>query len=164
MTQASAPMSPAIKFVTGLVLVMIVALFLAAGKVGGVMLFGCAGLATVAFFCYLYAPVAYEINGDELTVRFRLGQKVFQAVTGCETLSARPPRGVRLWGNGGLFAATGIFWNQAYGVFRAYLTSARYQDYVLVATRTQKILISPENPAEFVKNWRSSAPAAPAPG
>ena len=32
MTQASAPMSPAIKVVTGLVLVMIVALFLAAGK------------------------------------------------------------------------------------------------------------------------------------
>ena len=41
-----------------------------------------------------------------------------------------------------------------------YLTSARYQDYVLVATRTQKVLISPENPAEFVKAWASSAPAA----
>ena len=163
MTQASAPMSPAIKFVTGLVLVMIVALLLAAGKVG-VMLFASAVLAAVAFFCYLYAPVAYELTGDQLTVRFRLGQKVFQAVTGCETLTARPPRGVRLWGNGGLFAATGIFWNKAYGVFRAYLTSARYQDYVLVATRTQKILISPENPEEFVRTWASSAPAAPAPG
>ena len=128
------------------------------------MLLAGAALAAVALFCYLYAPVAYEITGDELTVRFRLGQKVFPAVTGCATLTARPPRGVRLWGNGGLFAATGIFWNQAYGVYRAYLTSARYQDYVLVATRTRKILISPENPAEFVKTWTSSAPAAPAPG
>ena len=163
MTQASAPMSPAIKVVTGLVLVMIVALFLAAGKVGA-MLFAVAALSAVALFCYLRAPIAYEINGDELTVRFRLGQKVFPAVTGCATLTGSPPRGVRLWGNGGLFAATGIFWNQAYGVYRAYITSARYQDYVLVATRTRKILISPENPAEFVKTWRSSAPAAPAPG
>ena len=162
MTQASAPMSPAIKFVTGLVLVMIVALLLAAGKVG-VMLFASAVLAAVAFFCYLYAPVAYELTGDQLTVRFRLGQKVFQAVTGCETLTARPPRGVRLWGNGGLFAATGIFWNKAYGVFRAYLTSARYQDYVLVETLTQKVLISPENPVAFVRDWASSAPAAPRP-
>ncbi len=163
MTQASAPMSPAIKFVTGLVLVMIAALLLAAWKVGA-MLFAVAVLSAVALFCYLRAPVAYEIANDELTVRFRLGQKVFPAVTGCETLTARPPRGVRLWGNGGLFAATGIFWNKTYGVFRAYLTSARYQDYVLVATRTQKILISPENPAEFVKTWVSSAPATPAPG
>jgi hypothetical protein len=163
MTQASAPMSPAIKVVTGLVLVMIAALFLVAGKVCG-MLWAGAAISAVAFFCYLRAPVAYELTGDQLTVRFRMGQKVFQAVTGCETLNARPPRGVRLWGNGGLFAATGIFWNKAYGVFRAYVTSARYQDYVLVATRTQKILISPENPEEFVKTWGSSAPAAPAPG
>ena len=120
-------------------------------------------LATVAFFCYLYAPIAYELTGDQLTVRFRMGQKVFPAVTGCATLTARPPMGLRLWGNGGLFAATGIFWNKAYGVYRAYVTSARYQDYVLVETRTQKILISPENPEEFVRTWASSAPVAPAP-
>jgi hypothetical protein len=102
--------------------------------------------------------------GDELTVQFRAGQKVFPAVTRCSTLTARPPMGLRLWGNGGLFAATGIFWNKAYGVYRAYVTSARYQDYVLVETRTRKILISPENPEAFVKAWASSAPAAPAPG
>jgi len=72
--------------------------------------------------------------------------------------------GVRLWGNGGLFAATGIFWNKEYGVFRVYVTSARHQDYVLVATRTRKILISPEDPAQFVRAWRASAPAPPGPG
>jgi Bacterial PH domain len=163
MTQASAPMSTAIKVITGLVLAMIASMLLIAVKFGA-LLWGSALLATVALFCYLYAPIAYELTGDQLTVQFRLGQKVFPAVTGCETLSARPPMGLRLWGNGGLFAATGIFWNRAYGIFRAYVTSARYQDYVLVATRTQKILISPENPAEFVRAWASSAPAAPAPG
>ena len=163
MTQASAPMSPAIKFITGLVLVMTVVFLIAGLKVCGLLL-GAAALATVTFFCYLYAPIAYELTDDQLTVRLRLGQKVFPGVTGCTTLTARPPMGLRLWGNGGLFAATGIFWNKAYGVFRAYLTSARYQDYVLVETRTQKILISPENPEEFVKTWASSTPVAPTPG
>ena len=163
MTQASAPMSTAIKVITGLVLVMTVAILIAAIKVY-CLLWGGAVLATVVFFCYLYAPIAYELTGDQLTVQFRLGQKVFQAVTGCTTLTGRPPMGLRLWGNGGLFAATGIFWNQTYGIYRAYVTSARYQDYVLVETRTQKILISPENPEEFVRTWTASAPAAPAPG
>ena len=159
MTQASAPMSTAIKVITGLVLVMTAVILLAAVKFCA-LLWGGALLAVVVLFCYLYAPMAYELTGDQLTVQFRLGQKVFQAVTRCETLTARPPMGLRLWGNGGLFAATGIFWNKTYGVYRAYVTSARYQDYVLVATRTQKILISPENPEEFVKTWASSAPAA----
>ena len=163
MTQDSAPMSPAIRFITGLVLVMTVVFLIAGLKVCGLLLGG-AVLGTVVFFSYLYAPIAYEVTGDQLTVRFRMGQKVFPGVTGCTTLTARPPMGLRLWGNGGLFAATGIFWNKAYGVYRAYVTSARYQDYVLVETRTQKILISPENPEEFVRAWAASAPVAPAPG
>lgn len=163
MTQASAPMSTAIKVITGLVLVMTAVMLIAGMKVWGLLLGG-AILAAVAMFCYLRAPMAYELAGDQLTVRFRMGRKVFPAVTGCATLYARPPMGVRLWGNGGLFAATGIFWNPAYGVYRAYVTSARFQDYVLVSTRTQKVLISPENPEDFVQAWASAARAAPAAG
>jgi hypothetical protein len=161
MTQATAPMSAAIKFVTGLVLVMTVALLIAGVKVCGLLLGG-AILVAVVGLCYLFAPVAYELTGDQLTVQFRVGQKVFPAVTRCQTLTVRPPMGLRLWGNGGLFAATGIFWNKAFGIFRAYVTSARYQDYVLVETRTRKVLISPENPEDFVRAWASSAPARPA--
>jgi hypothetical protein len=163
MTQATAPMSLAIKFITGLVLAMTAVLVIAGLQARGLLLGG-AILATVVGFCYLYAPVAYELSGDQLTVRFRLGQKVFPAVTRCSTLTARPPMGLRLWGNGGLFAGTGIFWNKAYGVFRAYVTSARYQDYVLVETRTRKVLISPENPQEFVRDWAASAGATSGPG
>ena len=157
MTQSSVPMSPAIKVITGLVLVMTAVLLIAAVKVCGLWL-GVAVLAGVTLFCYLYAPVAYDLTGDQLTVQFRVGQKVFTAVNRCSTLTARPPMGLRLWGNGGLFAATGIFWNKEYGVYRAYVTSARYQDYVLVETQAQKILISPENPEHFVRAWAKSAP------
>jgi hypothetical protein len=163
MTQASAPMSPAIRFTTGIVLVMTAVFFIAALQVR-VLLWGASAVAAVVLCCYLYAPVAYELTGDQLTVRLRWGEKVFAGVTGCTTLTARPPMGLRLWGNGGLFAATGIFWNKAYGVYRAYVTSARYQDYVLVDTQIRKVLISPENPEEFVQAWASSASAAQAPG
>ncbi len=163
MTQGAAPMSPAIKIVTGLVLGMLVGLLLFAVN-SRPMLVGVALLAAVIFFCYLQAPVAYELEGDQLTVRLRSGQKVFPGVTGCSTLTARPPRGLRLFGNGGLFGVTGIFWNKPYGVFRAYLTSARYQDYVLVDTINKKVLISPENPAAFVRAWAALAPGSPASG
>jgi len=163
MIQESAPMSPAIKFITGLVLMMAAVILIAAVKFCG-LLVGGAVLAAVILCCYLYAPIAYELTGDQLTVRFRVSQKVFNGVTRCKTLTGRPPMGLRLWGNGGLFAATGIFWNKAYGVYRAYVTSARYQDYVLVETRTQKILISPENPENFVRAWAESGTAAPASG
>ncbi len=163
MTQASAPTSLAIKVITGLVLAM-TAFFLIAGlKLAG-LLFGGAVLAAVVLFSYLRAPVAYDLTGDQLTVRFRAGQKEFPEVTRCSTLTAQLPMGLRLWGNGGLFAATGIFWNRAYGVYRAYVTSARYQDYVLVETRTRKVLISPEDPQAFVQTWASLAPAPPASG
>jgi hypothetical protein len=136
--------------VTGGVLIML-AVILATSLKAWPMLVGAALLAAVVVGCYLRAPVAYDLTGDQLTVRFRLGEKVFAPVTRCSLLSAHPPWGLRLWGNGGLFAATGIFWNKAYGVYRAYVTSARYEDYVLVETPSQKVLISPENPGEFVR-------------
>ncbi len=150
MTQGTAPMSLAIKLVTTAVLVMLAMIFVVSFKAWP-MLMGAALLAAVVLGCYLRAPVAYDLTGDQLTVRFRLGEKVFAPVTRCSLLTARPPWGLRLWGNGGLFAATGIFWNRAYGVYRAYVTSARYEDYVLVETATRKVLISPENPGEFVR-------------
>jgi len=154
MTQETAPMSPAIKTITGIVLIML-AFMLALSLTAWPMLVGAALLAALVLGCYLRAPVAYNLEGDQLTVRFRLGRKVFAPVSRCSLLAERPPLGVRLWGNGGLFAATGIFWNKLYGVYRAYITSARYTDYVLVETPTRKILISPENPGKFVGAWKS---------
>ena len=154
MEHPAAPMSGAIKISTGIVLAMNLGFFVAATwdevfLVGGLL------LAAVSFFCYLYAPVAYELRSDRLIVRFRRGEKEFSPVKQCSTLGERLPFGLRLWGNGGLFAATGIFWNRSLGVFRAYLTSCRYQDMVLVETATRKVIISPQNPDEFVRAWGS---------
>ena len=152
-------MSPAIKVVTGLVLAM-TAGFLLASVVAGAFLAGGLLLGGVVVMCYLFAPTAYEISDQRLTVRRRLGERVFGPVVGCGTVAERLPWGLRLWGNGGLFACTGIFWNKTFGVFRAYLTSSRYQDLVLVKTRNQTILISPQDPGEFVRACESGQQVA----
>jgi hypothetical protein len=150
MEQQTAPMSGAIKAVTGLVLVM-TAGFLWASLWQRVFLIGGLALAAVSWFCYLYAPVAYELTGHRLVVRRRFGERAFSPVVRCARLQERLGFGLRLWGNGGLFAATGIFWNRRLGVFRSYVTSCRPEDLVLVETKTQKIIISPENAEELVR-------------
>jgi hypothetical protein len=152
MIQLTAPLSTAIKVITGLTLGLAAAFCLGAVYLGDpVCLVPGLIVAGVSYGCYLYAPIAYELSGDRLIVRRRRGEREFGPVQGCSVLTVRPPWGLRLWGNGGLFAATGIFWNRAWGVFRAYVTSARHQDMVLVTTPDRKILISPERPEEFVQ-------------
>jgi hypothetical protein len=75
-------MSPAIKMVTGAVLIML-SMILATSFKPWPMIVGAVLLATVVLGCYLRAPVAYDLTGDQLTVRFRLGEKVFAPVTQC---------------------------------------------------------------------------------
>jgi len=64
------------------------------------------------------------------------------------------PFTIRLWGNGGVFAGTGIFWNKLYGVFRMYITHAKQSEFVVVETERQIIVISPENPKIFIESWK----------
>lgn len=109
-------------------------------------------LGMVSWLCYLFAPVAYELSGNKLYVYLHLGKKEFGPVVKCSQITKRLPFTLRLFGNGGLFAGTGIFWNRAYGVFRVYVTSAHYSDWVLVQTEKQKIIISPERPERFLQN------------
>ena len=149
MTMRTAPTCLSIKIVTAVVLVITAGVCLAALwdshlLIGGVLLAG------ISCLCWLFAPVGYEVAGGRLTVRFHLGQKQFGPIVRCSRVTQRDPFCLRLFGNGGLFAGTGIFWNRTYGVYRAYVTSGRLADLVLVETATKKIIISPEKPAEFM--------------
>jgi hypothetical protein len=60
--------------------------------------------------------------------------------------------GLRLFGNGGVFAGAGWFWNRTLRVFRAYVTSARRDDLVLVETPARKIIISPVDARRFIQS------------
>ena len=145
----AAPTSRAIKIVTTGVLALALA-FVAGGLLEKHLPLAGLFVGLVALVCYLLAPVAYDTTGGQLTVLLRVGKKSFGPITGAAPLSGRWPFTIRLFGNGGLFAGTGIYWNKPYGLFRAYLTSARLQDAVLITTSTHKVMISPEDPQAFL--------------
>lgn len=110
-------------------------------------------LLLLGAYCYwFWSPVAYELKLRSLTVFFRVGRKTFPLVKQClrmdQTLSVWTT--IRLWGNGGVFAGSGIFWNKELGVFRAYVTRGKPHDLVLIETVGSRIVISPEDPASFV--------------
>jgi hypothetical protein len=157
--QRAAPACLAIRIVTGIVLFATAGLL--AASVLSVRLLPVAVLMVcIDLFCFLTAPVAYEIDRGVLAVVRRAGRRSFGPVVTCSRLDRKPPLTFRLWGNGGLFAGTGIFWNRAWGVFRAYVTAGSYADYVLVQTQDKKVLISPEDPAAFVEACQRDQPAS----
>jgi hypothetical protein len=146
----TAPISRAIKLITATVIVINVGLF------GVCFVSGWAGLPAVVLTiitlgCYLRAPVSYSIAPAGLAVFFRLGSKSFGPVMKASAVVSDVGRSVRLWGNGGLFAATGIFSNRAWGTFRAYVTTSDRTHFALVETASGKVLVSPDNVDAFIK-------------
>ncbi len=111
-------------------------------------------MGMIAVLCFVYTPRYFEISGNRLIIIYRFGQKEFRPVRGCRVITEERQFGIRLWGNGGLFSATGIFWNRPNGIFYAYVTASKPEGLVMVETPEKKIVISPENPQQFVKGWQ----------
>jgi hypothetical protein len=94
-------------------------------------------------------------------VCFRARRKQFDGVRRCSLFTERIARPtLRLCGNGGVFAGSGIFWNRRLGVFRAYVTRCKHTEWVLVETNRQKIVISPADPQGWVAGAAGLARAA----
>ena len=150
MKQQTAPTSLAIKIITGCALALNAGFYIAAFYQPR-FLFAGIFLSVIVLGCYFcWTPVAYELNDGELIVSFRVGRVRYRPVVKCTILE--PPRGfsIRLCGNGGMFAGSGIFWSSKLGVFRAYVTTSKPADLVLVETQRTKILISPEDPPAWM--------------
>lgn len=115
-------------------------------------LIGVSVIVLTLLACFLGAPVAYEITPDKaLLVKFRVGRRIFFHVK--EYHLAREGEilfGLRLWGNGGLFAVTGLRWNRApeKGFFWAYVTDLT-KLVVVELENGKKIVISPENAEQW---------------
>jgi hypothetical protein len=129
-----------------------VAIFAVAPFVPALFLAGALLLAILLLCYFFWAPVAYELADDRLTVFFRASRKSFGPVIRCSPIDKPLPwwAGIRLWGNGGLFAGSGIFWSKRYGVFRAYVTRSKHTEWILVETKHRKIIISPEDPQAWL--------------
>jgi hypothetical protein len=68
---------------------------------------------------------------------------------------------IRLCGNGGFFAFTGLFTNRALGRYRAFWTDQRRTVVLKFSKRT--LVISPENPEAFVAEIQSLTTPPPIP-
>jgi len=150
MKQSPAPASLAIKVVTGCVLALNVGLYIGAFFQPGLLLSGVIVSVIVLGCYYFWTPIEYELNGDELIVSFRIGRVRYQPVVKFSRLESPIGFGIRLFGNGGLFAGSGIFWSRKLGMFRAYVTTSKPADMVLVETAKTRILISPADPPAWL--------------
>ncbi len=160
MTQRTMEMSMAIRIVTSIVIALTAAFFVSAFYSRWALI-PAAAMAIILLGCYLTAPVSYELDGDRLTVFTHVGSRTFAPVVQCSPVERKVYLGIRLFGNGGLFAGTGWYWSRHYGIFRAYVTSARVADMLMVETPNQKVLISPEDPPAFLSVCGSATvPAA----
>jgi hypothetical protein len=153
---STAPMCGPIRMVTGLVIALGIGFLVASFWVIH-LLIASALIFVVAVGCYLRAPVAYEITQVGLTVVFRIGQKSFGPIARIGHPNTRSGLGLRLWGNGGFFAGTGIYWSSQWGLFRAYVTTSKRDGYLMVETPDQKVLISPDDPEKVMSDREGRA-------
>jgi hypothetical protein len=151
MKHPTAPLSLGIKLITGGVLALGAVFFVLSYFTPTLFYVGVL-LLVVSFGCYLRAPIAYDVSQGDLTVLFRYGSKVFSPIVNCSPVPEKIPFTIRVWGNGGLFAGTGFFWNKPWGIFRAYVTTSDKSNLVLVETPTQKVIVSPSDATKFISD------------
>jgi hypothetical protein len=112
MQQAAADRSLTIRIVTSFVLALIAGLFIAS-IYQPLLAIGAVFLILVCVACYLLAPVGYVLDDRRLTVYSHVHSKQFDSVIRCARIEQPNPWkmwvGIRLFGNGGLFAGVGIF-------------------------------------------------------
>lgn len=113
-------------------------------------------LLTVALPLLIWAIAAlftvrgYVLAGDTLQVQ-RLGWQTRLSLQNLQSADYRPyamRRSWRLLGNGGLFSFTGKFRNAELGTYRAFVTDLEHT--VVLTFPDRKIVLSPEQPGEFV--------------
>ena len=147
--QGVAPTGKAIKVLSSIIVASTAGLIVASVFKASLLAVGSV-LAIIVVLCYMRTPVEYEVKNNQLRILMRIGEKRFEPVVKCSLVEERVNMGIRLWGNGGLFAATGVFWSKKNGVFRAYITAYKSEELVEVEIGERKVYISPENPASFV--------------
>lgn len=101
-----------------------------------------------------FAIRGYTLTSRNLVIR-RLGFDTALALDDLRVVRgvADDVRGsLRLWGNGGLFAITGWFWNRRLGRFRMFATDLSRA--VLLEFARRKVLVTPHDPQAFIVHAR----------
>ncbi|MFN8322554.1 MAG: PH domain-containing protein [Chitinophagales bacterium] len=102
-------------------------------------------------FCYLYHPTAYSVSRDVITIHRPLSSVI---ISRSDILEIRIPTqaemrwSIRTFGVGGLFGYFGKFTNTQLGNMTWYATQR--SNYVLLITNTNRIILTPDNPKNFL--------------
>ena len=115
-----------------------------------------AGLVLLVLVSLWSTIRGYELRGRTLIV-YRLGRETHVELSGSTVAEFDPGAmkwSFRVFGNGGFFSLTGLWWNRKLGRFRAYATDPKRT--VVLRSGRKTIVVSPDRPAEFVAAVRES--------
>lgn len=121
--------------------------------------FAPAGVVSILLLLFTALPLlafpffirGYTLQGSKLLIH-RLGWNTTLDISEVEKACFDPNithGSIRLFGNGGLFSFTGWFSSHTLGTYRAFFTDPK-RTVVLIFPK-RKIVISPENPDQFVE-------------
>jgi hypothetical protein len=166
LAEFSAPWSRSLSFATTLAVAVLLAVMLAGLLTGPRQLLLWRVAMVGVPLAVLLGALPFMVRGYLLTERHievrRLGWSTVLPLAGLVSVSGEPDglRGsLRLFGNGGLFAISGVFWNRRLGRFRAYATDPgrvvllRYRD-------GRKIVVTPDDVQHFIVRVRGLAKLA----
>lgn len=107
----------------------------------------------------LFVVRGYEVHGRDLLVQ-RLLWATRVPLDGLDAAWQDPEamaRSIRVFGNSGLFAVTGIYRSRTLGTYRAFVTDRKLA--VVLRTRAKKsIVVSPERPEAFLTALKGRFP------
>jgi len=141
--------------VTGLTCILFVGIVLLALWIGqrvntSVMVLLVVLPVAVLLVAAIFSVRGYAIAGQTLQIQ-RLGWITSISLTELQSAEVIPSamrNSLRTWGNGGLFGFVGRFRNAELGPYQAFATDLERT--VVLTFPTRKIVLSPENPDEFV--------------
>lgn len=108
-------------------------------------------LMSVYLFCVFFRPMSYKLTADSLIIHRLFNDIVINRkdiLIVREVTRADMRLTIRTFGVGGLFGYFGKFSNATIGRMTLYAT--RRDKTVLVETSDKKLILTPDNPAEFI--------------
>ena len=107
-------------------------------------------IGTICFTIRGYRITSDYLHIDRLFWRMRIDLHALQSAT----IDPEATKGsFRLFGNGGLYSISGLFWNKTLGKYRAFITDPKYSVVLKFPQRT--IVLSPDNPQLFCQQIKT---------
>ncbi len=117
-------------------------------------------LGGLVIIMYFLKPLSVIVDNNSITIERKFKPVVirFSEIKTVRLLQKGEMKGtIRTFGNGGIFGYTGLYYNKTMGSMTWYCTQRK--KYILVEkTNNKKLIITPDNPDDFIQSLRSINP------